>query len=120
MLRPERQNRGDTAKCVIGRESGKPSTNSGVNYLFYVEQKVEPVSFDDLHKVEREVFEARYGKDDVCDRPPLTSTELKSLGQVRCVTPQMWAEGVTLRGGVTVKLEVLGWVRDGYVVRDRK
>ena len=69
---------------------------------------------------EREIFEARYGKDDVCDRPPLTTEELKKLGTVRCITPQMWVEGVTLRGGVTVTLDVLGWVRDGYVVRDRK
>ena len=81
---------------------------------------MEPVSFDELWKEEREVFEARFGKDDICDRPPFTSEELKTLGVVRCVTPQMWAEGVTLRGGVTIKLEVLGWVRDGYVVRDRK
>lgn len=81
---------------------------------------MEPVSFNDLYKVERDVFEARYGKDDVCDRPPLTTEELLALGQVRCVTPQMWADGVTLRGGVTVKLEVLGWVRDGYVVMDRE
>lgn len=81
---------------------------------------MEPVSFDDLHKVEREVFEARYGRDDVCDRPPLTTEELRTLGQVRCITPQVLSEGVTLRGGVTVKLEVLGWVRDGYVVRDQE
>jgi hypothetical protein len=32
----------------------------------------------------------------------------------------MWVEGVTLRGVVTVTLDVLGWVRDGYVVRDWK
>jgi hypothetical protein len=81
---------------------------------------MEEPSFQELWNHEREIFESRYGKDDVCDRPPLTTEELKNLGAVRCVTPQMWVEGVTLRGGGKVKLDVVGWVRDGYVVRDWK
>ena len=78
---------------------------------------MEEPSFQELWNQEREIFESRYGKDDVCDRPPLTTAELKLLGSVRCVTPQQYAEGATLRGGGRILGDVVGWVRDGYVVR---
>lgn len=67
-------------------------------------------TFDELWKREREIFETNFGCCDVCDMPPLTTAELNKLGRVRCVTPRIYHEG---KYG-----NVLGWIRDGFVVLD--